>query len=472
MKNPFDKSFFRKTIARSLPLAALLFLMLFSAQTGAAQMQPSRRAEKLSKDAYSEFYKGNFKKAIENSDKAIRTQPNSPYAYYVKGWSLFRMGQFQPALDSLNKAAELGHDATEVAEPRGYTYMALKDYPNAERNLLEFVNSPKNNGAASYALAQVYLEQKKYGEASNQFQRSSDLGFKDKDTNYYIAVSQGALDNSAAQEKAAMLAVQENSQFKAEAYYQAGLARQRQKKYEEAITAYEGAIGLKSGMTEAYFKLYEVYRLLNRESAAVDIMKRLTRVDSQNFQAYLNLSWIGSLSDRPQEAVEAARMATKLRPAESVAFTNMCRAYNDLKLYDSAVQACTDSLKIKPGDGETYLYLARAKYELKKDSEATLLFERAVTGLQDYTKQNPDNADGFYLLGNAFYSAKQRSKAIPAYLKALDINPRYVKARYNLGYIYAQLGDHKSAKEQYDFLVVLDADLAKKLLPNIEKPGK
>jgi tetratricopeptide (TPR) repeat protein len=199
-------------------------------------------------------------------------------------------------------------------------------------------------------------------------------------------------------------------------------------------------------------------------------MKRRTQEDPKDVQAFLNLSWISSLSDHPQDAVEAARQATKLAPTESVGFTNMCRAYNDLKLFDSAVQACTDALKIKPGDGETYFYMARAKYEQKKVGESQLLFERAAAGLVETTRQNPANADNFYLLGNAYYASNQTNKAIASYFKALEINPRYVKARYNLGLIYAQMGDYKSAKDQYNLLVALDQPLAAKLLPKIEKP--
>ncbi len=455
-----------------MPLLLLALLSLLPAAGGFAQTPPNKRAEKLSREAFSEFNKHNYKKAIENCDKAIKIQPVSPYAYYIKGWSHFRLAQYEQSVMALNKALEQGHDQWEVAEVRGQALFFLKDLANAEKDLTVFAASNKSNGAATFALAQVLFAQKKYGPAGASFQKAVEQGYKDKDIQYYIAVCQGQIGDRAAQEKAAGQAVQDGTQFLAEAYYQSGNALYNQKKYDAAIVPYDKALQLKPSITDAYYELYQIYRQLYRDDKALDIMRRRAKEDPNDVQAYLNLSWIASLSNKPQEAVEAARQATKLKPTESTGFTNMCRAYNDLKLYDSAVQACNDALKIRPGDGETFLYLARAKDEQKKSNEATLYFEKAVSGLVEFTRENSDNADGFYLLGNAYYSSKQRNKAIPAYLRALELNPRYVKARYNLGYIYAQLGDYKSAREQHDFLIILDADLAAKLLPSIEKPSK
>ena len=457
---------------RAAQFLLLAFFSLLLSVGGFAQTPPNKRAEKLSKEGYSEFYKGNYKKAIENCDKAIKVQPQLPYAYYIKGWSHFRLGQHQQAVIALNKALEQGHDQFEVAEVRGQALYFLKDLANAEKDLTVFANSAKSNGPATFVLAQILFAQQKYSQAGARFQKALEQGYKDKNIQYYLAVCLGAAQDRAGQERAANQAIQDGTQFLGEAYYQAGNALYNQKKFDAAIAAYDKALQLKPSIKEAYYDLYQIYRQLNRDDKAVDIMKRRTKEDPTDVQGFLNLSWIASLSKRSQDAVEAALQATKLAPRESTGFTNMCRAYNDLKLYDSAIQACNDALAIKPGDGETYLYLARAKDEQKKANEATLYFDKAVIGLIDYTRQNPDNADGFYLLGNAFYSAKQRNKAIPAYLRALELNPRYVQARYNLGYIYAQLGDYRSAKDQYDLLVVLDADLAARLLPNIEKPGK
>jgi tetratricopeptide (TPR) repeat protein len=470
MKDLATNLYLTRAIRNLCLLALLSFLTLTTAQIAPAQASQNKKAEKFAQQARDEFYNKNYKKSLDYSDKAIKSQPDFAYAFYIKGWAQFRLNTLEPALASLNKAIELGQDKTEVDEPRGEVHYFLKNYAAAEADLSEFNKSAKANGETNYILARTYFDQQKYHEALPYFQKATEMNYQNKDIQYFVSVCLGATQDRAAQEKAAMQAVQAESQFKGEAYYQAGVALFSQKKNDEAVEAFDKALQLKPALADAYLYLYRTYRALNRDDDAVAIMKRLIKQDPDNVQGYLNLSWISSLSDQPQQAVEAARRATKLAPTQSVGFTNMCRAYNDLKLYDSAVQACNDALKIRPGDGETFFYLGRAKEAQNKSSEATLYFEKAVQGLTEYVRLNSDNADGFYLLGNAYYATLQRTKAVAAYQKALEIAPRYVKAYYNLGYIYAQLGDYKSARDQYEKLALLNTNLAAKLLPNIEKP--
>ncbi|MBA2494002.1 MAG: tetratricopeptide repeat protein, partial [Acidobacteria bacterium] len=87
----------------------------------------------------------------------------------------------------------------------------------------------------------------------------------------------------------------------------------------------------------------------------------------------------------------------------------------------------------------------------------------------DYTNKNPEYSDGYYLLGNAYVGAEQRDKAIEAYKKSLALSPKFAIARYNLGYMYFLTDDLKSAREQYNALLQIDADLAAKLKQAMEK---
>ena len=93
----------------------------------------------------------------------------------------------------------------------------------------------------------------------------------------------------------------------------------------------------------------------------------------------------------------------------------------------------------------------------------------AVAGLEDFVKGRPDYSDGYYLLGNAYYADNQREKAIAAWKKCLEISPRFVKARYNLGYTYTLKKDKAAALEQYNSLLTLDSGLAAKLKTEIDK---
>lgn len=431
--------------------------------------QPERRAERLTNDALEDFKKGKFKDALENCDKAIAALPAFAYAHYLRGWSLFRLAQPQDALAALNSAQQYGHNAAEVVAVRGQVYLALKDYANAEKDLLEYTRLMPAESAGYFLLGNAYYEQQDFPGALAKYLKAVELGNKDKNIQYYIAVCYGMTGDRLRQGQAAWKAINERTDFLAEAHYEVAQAFTATKKYDDAIKSYETARNLKPTFMTPYFDLSEVYRVINRFSDAVKVLEDAVKADPYNSAAHVNLSWIYSLSDRHQESIQMALKATKLDAKNYVGFTNLCRAYNDLKYFDSAIQACNDALKIKPGDGETYFYLARSHAGQNRADKAALFYKQAVTGLLTFTKDNPNYADGFYLLGNAYYSTNQRPKAIAAYVRSLELNPYFHKALYNLGAAYVAAGNAKSARAIYDRLLKVDAKLAQRLLESIPK---
>ena len=152
-----------------------------------------------------------------------------------------------------------------------------------------------------------------------------------------------------------------------------------------------------------------------------------------------------------------------------MAYTNLCRAYNETEHPDLAITACNSALKLNPGDGESYYYLGRAYDVQGKTAEANAAFKRAVTGLLDFTSKNPDYSDGFYLLGNSYLSDRQRDKALDAYNKCLELSPKFVKAKVNLGLIYVFKKNKTAAMEQYNQLLTMDPAYAAKLKAEIDK---
>jgi tetratricopeptide (TPR) repeat protein len=140
-----------------------------------------------------------------------------------------------------------------------------------------------------------------------------------------------------------------------------------------------------------------------------------------------------------------------------------------MELYSQAVTACNKALELNPGDGESNFYLGRAHDKLNRKDVAAGYFKKAVDGLVKLTNEGSDSPDGFYLLGNAFYAAGDREKAIGAYKKAIELSPRFAKARYNLGVVYIVEEKPDLAKEQVNALMEIDSKLAAKLREAIDQ---
>jgi tetratricopeptide (TPR) repeat protein len=72
-------------------------------------------------------------------------------------------------------------------------------------------------------------------------------------------------------------------------------------------------------------------------------------------------------------------------------------------------------------------------------------------------------------LGNAYYADDQRDRAIESYLRCLELSPRFVKARYNLGLMYVKKKNKAAAMDQYNSLLTLDQTWAGRLKSEIDK---
>jgi tetratricopeptide (TPR) repeat protein len=254
----------------------------------------------------------------------------------------------------------------------------------------------------------------------------------------------------------------------AEAFISRGNDYSRRRDYRSAINQYDRAIAASGNSVDALEGLGLAYSRLGMYDEAISATNRILTIAPRNTRAYASLCWYYSLSDQHQAAADAGRMAVKYAPAEYAGHTNLCRAYNDLGRYQDAVSTCTRALELKPGDGETYFYLGRAYEGLKQPSKTAVLFQKAVAGLLQFTSENPDDGDGHYLLANAYTATKQDELAVRAYLKAIELKPRFPQARYNLGVILFIMGRTKDSLDQQEQLKSMDSARAARLLQLIK----
>jgi tetratricopeptide (TPR) repeat protein len=250
----------------------------------------------------------------------------------------------------------------------------------------------------------------------------------------------------------------------AESFIKRGNAYFQKKDYRSAINQYDRALVISGNSINVLEARGLAYSRLGMYDEAISTTNRILTIAPRDPRAYASLCWYYSLSDQPQASADAGRMAVKNAPADYVGYTNLCRAYNDLGRYQEAIATCTRALEIKPGDGETYFYMGRAYKGLNQLSRTPPLFQKAVTGLLQYIKDNPDDADGHYLLANAYTETKQDELAMRAYLKAIELKPRFPQARYNLGVIFFIMGRAKEARDQQEQLSTMDPARAARLL--------
>lgn len=446
--------------------AFLILLTAFSTFYPETRAQPKKidkRAERVAKQGDELFNKKDFRGAINKYAEAISLAPNYPYAHFWKGYAHYYLNEFDQALFDLDKAFNQGYTPLDVYKIRWYVNLQKENYDAVLRDAREGAKLEPNNLDFQKGLAAAYLGKKDYQNALEAYRKIAAAEPNNADVLYFIAEAHYNLGEAAAQRTAALEAIKKNTQYPGEAWFYVGDALQKSKNFDEAIEAYERSIIANSKIYASYNNLSELYRIKGRYDKAIQTMDKARAQFPEDSTVFVNLSWYYSLSDQHPKAIAAAQKAIEFDPKNSMGYTNLCRAYNDMELYQQAINACNKALELNPGDGESYFYLGFAHTKLNKQAAAAGYFKKAVEGLVKFTGENPEYSDGFYLLGNAFYADGQPDKAIEAYKRAIELSPRFAKARYNLGAVYFSKKEKQLAEEQLNALSEIDTKLAAKL---------
>lgn len=453
---------------RTKVLVVIAALML-TINIGAQSRRDRDQARSLQEQADKAYIAKNYREAAEKYGQAIALVPTNPYSYYRKGFAHFNLKENEEAIKALSAALTQGYRPLDVYRIRHFIHFDQKNYDEALADIEKGLQLAPNDLNFLAARGEIFLVKRSYPEAIEIFQNIVKLNPNSADTFYNLARVYQATGDAERQAEAAESALAKGTKFPGESFFLLGEAHQRLKNYSKAIDAYQKSLNAKPDVYQTYTNLSVIFREENRLSDAINILKRGLQAFPLDGGFFTELGWLYSLADRPDEAVEAARAGVTIKPNESTPYTNLCRAYNETKKYDLAIGACNSALRIKPGDGETHFYLGRAFDLSRRPAEATKNYALAVKGLEETTARTPDKYDAWYLLGNAYFADNQRDKAVEAYMKSLELSPKFTKAHYNLGVIYTLKKDRSAANGQYEKLLPLDPKLAEALKIEIGK---
>ena len=114
------------------------------------------------------------------------------------------------------------------------------------------------------------------------------------------------------------------------------------------------------------------------------------------------------------------------------------------------LKALAVQLEKKPGHIPVLLRMAQLERDQGKLDDAAGHLRDAVAG-------EPGNQDAHLELGRLLYERKDVTGAISETERVLALNPKHVDALYNLGAIYANLGNTERARSYWSKAVEVDA---------------
>jgi tetratricopeptide (TPR) repeat protein len=219
--------------------------------------------------------------------------------------------------------------------------------------------------------------------------------------------------------------------------------------YDKSIVAFNEATLLEPDSADNYKNLAFVYLSSGRNEEAIEPLENLIELNKE-FDGYKYLGDIYfsmgtaksssySMSGNAQDSVDAA------------AYYNRC------------IAVLEEGIKLYPNEGDMLRTLSGAYIEVGK-------VDVALSSFKSLVEREPDNKTYRYNYGVLLLQTEDFPAAEEQFQKALEIDPEYDNAAYNLGVTYVSWGKQlKQLEEQTEEYTDEDIEKFKNALPYIER---
>ena len=156
------------------------------------QDQPSpkkqiRRSQKHQRSGYDHYRENRFKKALEEFNQAIETNPDNSEALFWRARTFIRMEQYDDAMEDLNAVVDLNPRYHPAYDSLGWLLLHRKKYDKSLANLNKSIELKPDNGWAHYMRGRVYFNMSDLQNAFEDANTACKLGNKDgcRDAKFY-----------------------------------------------------------------------------------------------------------------------------------------------------------------------------------------------------------------------------------------------------------------------------------------------
>ncbi|MEZ5429339.1 MAG: tetratricopeptide repeat protein [Pyrinomonadaceae bacterium] len=241
----------------------------------------------------------------------------------------------------------------------------------------------------------------------------------------------------------------------AESFYSQGLGLLSRDDYQRALGFFEKAVDADPTYAEAWYQIGYCYGMLGRHSEALSASKQAARLRPRWSEIFVNIGASNYALKNYEEAAQAYRQAAKLNPYKAETQYSIGLTLNKLGRTDEEILAYKRAIALKPDYAGAFEMLGTAYFSKKQYAQSLAVFEQ----LKVY---KPD-ARTYNFLGQNYFELGKTEESLEAFSNAVNFNPQFDEARYNLGRAYLKLGDRDSANIQYEILRNGQSDWADKL---------
>jgi len=248
---------------------------------------------------------------------------------------------------------------------------------------------------------------------------------------------------------------QKNKRSAAQSLYSQGLGILSRDDYSRAVTFFEKAVDIDPNYAEAWYQAGFCYGMLGRHTEALKSSRQASKLRPDWAETFINIGASSFALGQYKDALEAYRQASKLDSDNADVLFALGLTFNKLNRTDEEILAYKRALNVKPDFPGALEQLGLAYFKQKRYTDSLIAFEQL--------KIYKSDAKTYNYMGESFYELGKTEESVDAFSNAINYNPNFDRARFNLGKAYIKLGDLNSANVQYEILRNSRSDWADRL---------
>ncbi len=361
--------------------------------------------------------KGRYEIAIEFLKNAINYDPKNVYAYYDLSLAYKHAGRMDEARKAILKAKELSPNDNEIARLTGNILNDTNDPKAAMEVYKEGLTSSPEDPYLVYNLALTQYKQGMIPESIENFRKAIIANGRGQIAEFAnaqlgsIYFHRDDLNGAEHHFREALNIKPNDSKY----LYNLGIVLLKNKKPEEASSAFQKAVEAGSGDPQIYRYIAESFMDLKQYDFAMTALEK----------------------------------SLKIKPDDVDSLFQLADLYYKQGQLSNAEEMFQRIIRNTPGDMNTenaYINLGIILDDMERYTEAVQKFEKAI-------ELNSKNDNAYYNLGIAYKNAGQASKALESFRRATVLNPSEIKYKEAIGDYYFENGYNLEASKEYEDLL-------------------
>ena len=233
-----------------------------------------------------------------------------------------------------------------------------------------------------------------------------------------------------------------------------GQAFLKDKKFQEAVLEFRGALQIDEKLADAHWGLANAYEGLQRYQEAFDEMRQTAALDPNNLDVRVRLGnyYIVGANQSPAAISEAERLAKEVLdkdPNHIEGHILMGSVLFAQKKKQEALAELNHAVDLNPQRVESYLSLARFYVQTNDLAGAEAIYQRAIS-------VSSGSAMAHYEYGKFLVGAQRLDQAEAEFQRAVQIEPQNREAQFILASFYLVNKQLDKAEAAYKSLAELD----------------